>query len=58
MPYEPKSLDLTRVEIPADLTNLAEQLAKITHDNWLNNVWPTAGAMDSPGTTYSRSTPA
>ena len=35
MPYEPKSLDLTRVEIPADLNNLVEQLAEITHDNWL-----------------------
>ena len=35
MPYEPKSLDLTRVEIPADLNNLVEQLSEITHDNWL-----------------------
>ena len=35
MPYEPKSLDLTRVQIPADLINLVEQLAEITHDNWL-----------------------
>jgi class 3 adenylate cyclase/tetratricopeptide (TPR) repeat protein len=35
MPYEPKSLDLTGVEIPADLTNLVEQLSEITHDNWL-----------------------
>ena len=35
MPYEPKSLDLTRVQIPAYLTNLVEQLAEITHDNWL-----------------------
>src|SRR5665648_254229 len=35
MPYEPKSLDLTRVQIPADLNNLVEQLSEITHDNWL-----------------------
>jgi class 3 adenylate cyclase/tetratricopeptide (TPR) repeat protein len=35
MPYEPKSLDLTKVEIPADLNNLVEQLSEITHDNWL-----------------------
>jgi class 3 adenylate cyclase/tetratricopeptide (TPR) repeat protein len=35
MPYEPKSLDLTRVEMPADLNNLVEQLSEITHDNWL-----------------------
>src|SRR5659263_752399 len=35
MPYEPKLLDLTRVQILADLTNLVEQLAEITHDNWL-----------------------
>jgi class 3 adenylate cyclase/tetratricopeptide (TPR) repeat protein len=35
MSYEPKSLDLTRVEIPADLINLVEQLAEITHDNWV-----------------------
>src|SRR3989339_1276211 len=35
MPYEPKLLDLTGVEIPADLTNLVEQLSEITHDNWL-----------------------
>ncbi len=35
MSDEPKSLDLTRVEIPADLINLVEQLAEITHDNWL-----------------------
>jgi class 3 adenylate cyclase/tetratricopeptide (TPR) repeat protein len=35
MPYEPKPLDLTRVQIPADLNYLVEQLAEITHDNWL-----------------------
>ena len=35
MSYEPKSLDLTRVQIPADLLNLVEQLAEITHDNWV-----------------------
>jgi len=35
MPYEPKSLDLGKVQIPADLTNLVEQLSEITHDNWL-----------------------
>jgi len=35
MPYEPKPLDLTMVEIPADLNNLVEQLSEITHDNWL-----------------------
>ena len=35
MSYEPKSLDLTGVQIPADLINLVEQLAEITHDNWV-----------------------
>jgi class 3 adenylate cyclase/tetratricopeptide (TPR) repeat protein len=35
MSYDPKSLDLTRVEIPPDLINLVEQLAEITHNNWL-----------------------
>jgi class 3 adenylate cyclase/tetratricopeptide (TPR) repeat protein len=35
MSYEPKSLDLTQVQIPPDLINLVEQLAEITHDNWL-----------------------
>jgi len=35
MSYEPKSPDLTGVQIPADLINLVEQLAEITHDNWV-----------------------
>ena len=35
MSYDPKSLDLTQVEIPPDLIDLVEHLAKITHDNWL-----------------------
>ena len=35
MPYVPKSPDLTQVEIPKDLINLVEQLAEITHDNWV-----------------------
>ena len=35
MSYEPKSPDLTRVQIPADLINLVEQLAEITHENWV-----------------------
>jgi class 3 adenylate cyclase/tetratricopeptide (TPR) repeat protein len=35
MSYEPKSLDLSRVQIPEDLLNLVEQLAEITHDNWV-----------------------
>jgi len=35
MAYEPKSLDLTNVQISADLVNLVEQLAEITHDNWV-----------------------
>ncbi len=35
MAYEPKSLDLTNVQIPEDLVNLVEQLAEITHDNWV-----------------------
>ena len=35
MAYEPKSLDLTNVQIPEDLVKLVEQLAEITHDNWV-----------------------
>jgi class 3 adenylate cyclase/tetratricopeptide (TPR) repeat protein len=35
MSYKPKSLDLTRVQVPSDLINLVEQLAEITHDNWV-----------------------
>ena len=35
MSYEPKSPDLTTVEVPQDLINLVEQLAEITHDNWV-----------------------
>ncbi len=35
MSYEPKSPDLTTVAVPEDLINLVEQLAEITHDNWV-----------------------
>ena len=35
MSYVPKSPDLTAVEVPKDLINLVEQLAEITHDNWV-----------------------
>jgi class 3 adenylate cyclase/tetratricopeptide (TPR) repeat protein len=35
MSYEPKSPDLTTVEVPGNLINLVEQLAEITHDNWV-----------------------
>ena len=35
MTYEPQPLDLTRVQIPEDLIKLVEQLAEITHDNWV-----------------------
>ena len=35
MSYEPKSPDLSTVELPKDLINLVEQLAEITHDNWV-----------------------
>jgi class 3 adenylate cyclase/tetratricopeptide (TPR) repeat protein len=35
MSYEPKSPDLTGVQVPPDLTSLVEQLAEITHDNWV-----------------------
>ena len=35
MSYEPKSPDLSGVQIPEDLVNLVEQLAEITHDNWV-----------------------
>ena len=35
MSYVPKSPDLTTVEVPKDLIDLVEQLAEITHDNWV-----------------------
>jgi class 3 adenylate cyclase len=35
MSYEPKSPDLSTVEVSEDLINLVEQLAEITHDNWV-----------------------
>src|SRR4030067_861572 len=35
MAYEAKSLDLTNVQISADLVKLVERLAEITHDNWV-----------------------
>ena len=35
MSYVPKSPDLTRVAVPKDLIDLVEQLAEITHDNWV-----------------------
>jgi class 3 adenylate cyclase/tetratricopeptide (TPR) repeat protein len=35
MPSQPKSPDLTPVQIPPDLIILVEHLAEITHNNWL-----------------------
>jgi class 3 adenylate cyclase/tetratricopeptide (TPR) repeat protein len=35
MAYEPKSLDLTNVQISEDLLSLVEKLAEFTHDNWV-----------------------
>ncbi len=35
MSYVPKSPDLTTVAVPKDLIDLVEQLAEITHDNWV-----------------------
>jgi class 3 adenylate cyclase/tetratricopeptide (TPR) repeat protein len=35
MSYVPQSPDLTTVAVPKDLIDLVEQLAEITHDNWV-----------------------
>ena len=34
MPYQPKPLDTTQVQLPDELTALIERLAENTHENW------------------------
>lgn len=41
--YEPKPIDTTGVELPAEVNELTEALAESTHDNWsvgrINDGW-------------------
>ena len=34
VPYQPKPLDTTKVQLPDELTALIERLAENTHENW------------------------
>jgi RyR domain len=34
VPYQPKPIDTTKVQLPVELTELIERLAENTHDTW------------------------
>ena len=34
MPYTPQPLDTSRVDVPLELSELTEQLARNTHEHW------------------------
>ncbi len=34
MTYKPQPIDTSHIELPQDLIELTEELAKSTHDNW------------------------
>lgn len=48
--YEPKPIDTSDIEIPVEIEQLIERLAKNTHDNWamqrLSDGWQYGKARD------------